>query len=87
MVRLQDASGLAHTKRVAEMTSKTLGLWQAILAGLQFFSGAAAMAEWVDPKSWALFVVIVGAAQAGTAVYTGKVAQTPADFPNRPHGT
>lgn len=61
------------------MTSKVLGLWQAILAALQFISGGAALADWVEPKSWAMFVVLVGALQAGTAVYTGKVATTPAD--------
>lgn len=61
------------------MTSKVLGLWQAALAAMQVLVGSAALADYVDAKTWGLLVAVVGALQAGTAVYTGKAATMPKD--------
>lgn len=63
------------------MTSKVLGVWLALLAAVQVIAGAGNLTDLMSPTAAGWLVLIIAALQAGTAVYTGKVAATPADFP------
>jgi hypothetical protein len=61
------------------MNSKALGVFLALMAGLQFISAASDLANLTSPTVAAWIQLLVGAAQAAMAVYVGKVALTPAD--------
>lgn len=61
------------------MTSRRLGIWLAVLAAAQFAASSASLTDLIPAKAAAWFVLIVGMAQVGTAVYTGKAASMPAD--------
>lgn len=61
------------------MTSKYLGVFLAVLAGCQFVASSASLGDLIPERAAAWFVLIVGAMQVATAVYTGKAATMPAD--------
>jgi hypothetical protein len=61
------------------MTSKTLGVLLAVLAALQFLGAASDLTDLTSPEGAAWLQLTIGAAQAFVAVYTAKVALTPAD--------
>ena len=61
------------------MTSRSLALLHALLAGAQVVAGATSLADLVGarPAQWA--VLIIGALQVTVAAYTNRVTTTPAD--------
>lgn len=61
------------------MTSKQLGFFLAAMAALQFVAAASDLADLTSPTVASWIALIVGALQVFAAVYTGKVAVTPAD--------
>lgn len=61
------------------MTSKTLAIWLAAMAALQFVAGASNLVDLMGPTLAAWFQLTVGALQVASAVYVGKKALTPAD--------
>jgi hypothetical protein len=62
------------------MTSKQLALWLAILAGLQVIAGASALPNLLPDQVAQWVQLLVGAFDAGTAVYVGRAAAMPRDF-------
>ena len=62
------------------MTSRMLGVWTAVLAGLQVIAAAGNLADLLPPPAAAWFVLVVGAVQVATATSTGSVAALPADI-------
>lgn len=58
-------------------TSKTLLIWQSVLAGLQVLAGASGLASLL-PEKWAgLFVLVIGGMQVGTATYVHGLVTIP----------
>lgn len=67
------------------MTTNALKVWQSILASLMFIAGAANLADVMPDQAAAWFVLLVGAASAGTGYYTAQVGTTPADLRSSRH--
>lgn len=63
------------------MNSKPLLIWQSVLAGLQVIAGGTALADLVNERWAGLFVLIVGAAQVGTATFVHGLVTVPAQTP------
>jgi hypothetical protein len=61
------------------MTGKRIGVWLAILAGLQAIAGATALGTLLPAPAAQWVQLIVGAFGAATAVYIGRAASLPAD--------
>lgn len=61
------------------MTSKNLGIYLGIMAVLQFLAASTDLADLTSPKIAVWLQLIVGAAQAGMAIYAGRQALLPAD--------
>lgn len=49
--------------------NRALLIWVSVLAGLQVVAGAAALTDIIGGKFAAVFVLVIGAAQVGTATY------------------
>lgn len=50
-------------------SNKGLIVWQSIMAFLTSLGAAGVMQDWITPKGAALFLAVIGALHAGTAVY------------------
>lgn len=61
------------------MTSKQLGVVLAVMAMLQFLAASTDLADLTSPKVAVWLQLIVGAVQAGMAIYAGRAALMPSD--------
>jgi membrane protein implicated in regulation of membrane protease activity len=61
------------------MNSKTLAVFLAALATLQFLAASSDLADLTSPKVAVWLQLIVGAVQAFMAIYIGRSALMPAD--------
>lgn len=61
------------------MGSKQLGIVLAAMATLQFLAASTDLADLTSPKVAVWLQLIVGAVQAGMAIYVGRTALMPAD--------